>query len=72
MVVMTLCPNCRSIQKAGTVCALCNCPVEPPPSPPQPEHRAPGAGVELRIPPILKTVSPGTPSVEPLGPEYVG
>lgn len=24
---MTLCPNCRTMQKEGTVCGLCNCPV---------------------------------------------
>ncbi len=28
MVIMKLCPNCKSIQKAGTICPLCNCPVE--------------------------------------------
>jgi hypothetical protein len=41
MIQMTLCPNCRTIQKAGTCCSICKCPVEakkiPPPSPP-PKH----------------------------------
>jgi hypothetical protein len=26
---MTLCPNCRTIQKAGTACSICKCPVHP-------------------------------------------
>jgi hypothetical protein len=41
MVVMKLCPNCRSIQKAGTTCSLCKCPIETPakPSPCQPQPR---------------------------------
>jgi hypothetical protein len=26
---MTLCPNCRTIQKAGTNCSICKCPVMP-------------------------------------------
>ncbi len=30
MVVMRLCPNCKTIQKAGTICPLCKCPVEHP------------------------------------------
>ena len=24
---MTLCPNCRTIQKAGEPCSICKCPV---------------------------------------------
>jgi len=28
MIRMTLCPNCRTIQKAGTTCSICKCPVE--------------------------------------------
>jgi len=24
---MTLCPNCKTMQKEGTICGLCNCPV---------------------------------------------
>jgi len=35
MIRMTLCPVCRTIQKAGTVCTICKCPVivkqQPPP-----------------------------------------
>lgn len=27
MIRMTLCPNCRTIQKAGTDCTICKCPV---------------------------------------------
>lgn len=27
MAKMTLCPNCRTIQKAGTDCTICKCPV---------------------------------------------
>ena len=30
MVVMTLCPNCRTIQKAGNPCPLCKCPIHRP------------------------------------------
>ena len=26
---MCLCPNCRTIQKAGTSCSICKCPVHP-------------------------------------------
>ena len=26
-VYMVLCPNCRSIQKAGTICPICKCPI---------------------------------------------
>jgi hypothetical protein len=28
MIRMVLCPNCRTIQKAGTNCSICKCPVE--------------------------------------------
>lgn len=35
MIRMMLCPNCRTIRKAGTVCPLCGCPVEPPSKPSQ-------------------------------------
>jgi hypothetical protein len=28
MIRMTLCPNCNTIQKAGTNCPICKCPVE--------------------------------------------
>ena len=28
MIRMILCPNCRTIQKAGTNCSICKCPVE--------------------------------------------
>lgn len=28
MVRMTLCPNCKTIQKAGTNCSICKCPVD--------------------------------------------
>lgn len=27
MIRMTLCPNCRTIQKVGTNCTICKCPV---------------------------------------------
>jgi len=27
MINMILCPNCRTIQREGTVCPLCSCPV---------------------------------------------
>lgn len=27
MIKMTLCPNCRTIQKAGTNCTICKAPV---------------------------------------------
>jgi len=27
VIVMTLCPNCRSIQKVGTNCPLCKAPI---------------------------------------------
>jgi len=30
MVTMTLCPNCRTIQKAGDPCPLCKCPIRHP------------------------------------------
>lgn len=33
MIRMTLCPNCRTIQKAGTVCSICKCPVAHNPTP---------------------------------------
>jgi hypothetical protein len=29
-VYVVLCPNCRSIRKAGTVCPICKCPVPDP------------------------------------------
>lgn len=28
MLRMTLCPNCRTIQKEGTRCTICTCPVD--------------------------------------------
>lgn len=47
MIRMTLCPNCRTIQKAGTVCTICKCPVRPDPPPRRKEHHpAP------RLPPL--------------------
>ena len=39
MIHMTLCPNCRSIQKAGSVWPLCKCPVEVPKKPKQEPKR---------------------------------
>ncbi|GAG43956.1 unnamed protein product [marine sediment metagenome] len=27
MIRMTLCPNCETIQKAGTTCTICKCPI---------------------------------------------
>lgn len=27
MIQMTLCPNCRTIQKAGITCPICKCPI---------------------------------------------
>ena len=28
MIRITLCPNCHTLQKAGTICSICTCPVE--------------------------------------------
>jgi hypothetical protein len=36
---MVLCPNCRTIQKAGTICPLCKCPVLVASPPPPPQRR---------------------------------
>lgn len=33
MIYMTLCPKCRTIQKAGSECSICKCPVSPPQTP---------------------------------------
>jgi hypothetical protein len=30
MIRMTLCPNCRTIQKHNSTCAICKCPVRDP------------------------------------------
>lgn len=30
MILMTLCPNCKTIQKYGTACTICKCPIQKP------------------------------------------
>jgi hypothetical protein len=30
MIRMTLCPNCKTIQKHNAVCSICKCPVQSP------------------------------------------
>ena len=30
MIRMTLCPNCRTIQKHDAICSICKCPVHSP------------------------------------------
>ncbi len=30
MTIMRLCPNCKTIQRAGAPCPLCKCPVQLP------------------------------------------
>jgi hypothetical protein len=43
MVHMKLCPNCRTIQKAGTTCSICKCPIAlpQPPNGPEKERKKP-------------------------------
>ncbi len=38
MVIMTLCPNCRTIQKAGNPCPLCKCPIHRRPQDDEPDN----------------------------------
>lgn len=44
MIQMTLCPNCRTIQRAGSICPLCKCPVRVPRSTKACEPRRQRAG----------------------------
>lgn len=59
MVQITLCPNCRSMQKVGVYCPLCGCPVEKPSS----EIDKNGKSVrKLRIPVALPPLPPLPPA----------
>jgi hypothetical protein len=53
-VVMTLCPNCKSIQKADSVCSICKYPI--PPKDPEPEGEDQEKKVQSSLARVLQRI----------------